>query len=439
MTAVWTRRPDGRRRAWASVIGGSCVQVLISAALTQSYGGYVVTIRQETGWSNTTLASGYALLRLESNLLGPVQGWITDRWGPRRVMTWGIVMLGIGFMLFSRIQTPTQFFAAFVVMAVGTSFAGWTTLAVSIVRMFRTGRSLPMSVAKFGMGLGGLASPLVLGMMAVYGWRTTAFATGVAILVLGVPVTRLIEGGGRHVPQPALPAAEVALPDESPVDAVVATPPEVSFSVREALRTRAFWMLSLVHSCAVMVVAALLVHLVPFLTTTLDYSLGAASIVVAGLTAAQMAGTVVGGVLGDRLNRRRILATTMFMHGGGLLVLTYAVDVWMVVLFVLAHGLAWGIRAPLQQSLRADYFGAASFGAILGFSSLLVMIGNSGGPVLEGFTVDQTGSYRPGFTLMALIAICGSAFFLLARPPHQLHPAGQPGPADDHPEEMRTP
>ena len=76
--------------------------------------------------------------------------------------------------------------------------------------------------------------------------------------------------------------------------------------------------------------------------------------------------------------------------GGGLLVLTYAVDVWMVVLFVLAHGLAWGIRAPLQQSLRADYFGAASFGAILGFSSLLVMIGNSGGPVLEGFTVDQT-------------------------------------------------
>ena len=176
-------------------------------------------------------------------------------------------------------------------------------------------------------------------------------------------------------------------------------------------------MLSLGHSCAVLVVVAILVHLVPFLTSELGYGLGAASLVVAGMTAAQMVGTLVGGYFGDRYNRRWILTGTMFMHGSGVLFLTYAVDLLMVIAFILLHGLAWGIRAPLQHSLRADYFGAASFGTILGLSSLLVMIGNSGGPLLSGYLVDRTGGFQVGFTAIAVVAICGSVFFYLARPP----------------------
>lgn len=403
------------------------MQVLISAVLTQSYGGYVMLLRSEFGWSNTMLSSGYAMLRFESNLLGPAQGWITDRFGPRRVMTAGVVMLGLGFVLFSRIDSPLEFFGAFVVIAVGASFCGWTTLAVAIVRIFPTGRSWPMSVAKFGMGVGGLAAPLVLGALAAYGWRTTALVSGIVVLVAGLSIMPLIQGSGRHVVAQAPPspdAAEtVSRPDGETHGArqdIRHPDPgaaEVNFSARQALRTRAFWMLSLGHTCAVLVVAALLVHLVPFLMTELGYSLGGAGLVVAGLTAAQMVGTMLGGLFGDRLNRRRILTATMFMHGGGVLFLTYAQNATMVIVFVVMHGLAWGIRAPLQQSLRADYFGAASFGTILGFSSLLVMIGSTGGPLLSGYLVDRTGGYRIGFTAMALVAIAGSIFFFSARRP----------------------
>ena len=240
--------------------------------------------------------------------------------------------------------------------------------------------------------------------MAAFGWRTTAVITGVVVLVVGLAVAQLIDGKGRFV-------------DTQTGSDGTAAPAAVSFTAREALRIRAFWMLSLGHSCAVLVVAAILVHLVPFLTSELGYGLRAASLVVAGMTAAQMAGTLVGGYFGDRYNRRWILTVTMFMHGTGVLFLTYAVDLLMVIAFLLLHGLAWGIRAPLQHSLRADYFGAASFGTILGLSSLLVMIGNSGGPLMSGYLVVRTGGFQVGFTAIAVIAICGSVFFLLATPP----------------------
>ena len=170
------------------------MQVLISAVLTQAFGGYVVLLRREFGWSNTLLAGAYAMLRLESNLLGPIQGWFTDRIGPRRVMMVGIVMLGGGFILLSRIDSPLEFYLAFVVIAVGSSFAGWTTLAVAIVRIFPVNRSWPMAVAKFGMGAGGLLAPIVLGMLAAFGWRTTAVITGVVVLVVGLAVAQLIDG-----------------------------------------------------------------------------------------------------------------------------------------------------------------------------------------------------------------------------------------------------
>ena len=101
----------------------------------------------------------------------------------------------------------------------------------------------------------------------------------------------------------------------------------------------------------------------------------------------------------------------------GLLMLTYAVNDLMIWLFVPLHGLAWGLRGPLMQSMRADYFGPTNFGTIMGFSSMIVMLGMITGPLLAGFLADQTGAYTTGFTVLALAAGLGSIFFYLATPP----------------------
>jgi MFS family permease len=86
----------------------------------------------------------------------------------------------------------------------------------------------------------------------------------------------------------------------------------------------------------------------------------------------------------------------------------------MVVAFAVLHGLAWGIRGPLMGALRADYFGSAAFGTISGFSSVILMFGMMGGPVIAGTLADRTGTYRLGFMLLAGLA---SVFFALATRP----------------------
>src|SRR5688572_17440963 len=90
---------------WWMVVSGFGVQLLLSAVLSQSYGAYVVLLRQDFGWSKTAVASGYSLLRLESGLLGPIEGWLIDRFGPRAVMRIGMVLFAAGLMFFSQINS----------------------------------------------------------------------------------------------------------------------------------------------------------------------------------------------------------------------------------------------------------------------------------------------------------------------------------------------
>jgi MFS family permease len=117
------------------------------------------------------------------------------------------------------------------------------------------------------------------------------------------------------------------------------------------------------------------------------------------------------------MSKRLLCAGAMVGHMAGLLLLTLATSPVLVWVFVVLHGSAWGIRGPLVNGLRADYFGSTSFARIMGISSLIVMVGMTGGPLLAGALADATGSYRTGFTALALMAGAGMIFFILATPP----------------------
>ena len=89
----------------------------------------------------------------------------------------------------------------------------------------------------------------------------------------------------------------------------------------------------------------------------------------------------------------------------------------MLVAFAVLHGSAWGLRGPFMAAMRGDYFGRRQIGMIIGLSSLVVVIGQIGGPMVAGVLADMTGNYRTGFTVLALLAGSGSLFFLLLKRP----------------------
>ena len=181
---------------WWIVAAGAGVQFLQSALLGQAYGAYVVLLRDEFGWSKTLLSGASALREAESGITGPFQGWLLDSFGPRRVARSGVFILAIGFMLFSRINSPLTFYAAFFTMSLGASLMGFMTITFTVVQWFERRRATALSMTTAGFALGGMAVPLLVLVLEAWGWRATAFASGVAVLVVGLPLTQLL----RHRP-----------------------------------------------------------------------------------------------------------------------------------------------------------------------------------------------------------------------------------------------
>ena len=211
------------------------------------------------------------------------------------------------------------------------------------------------------------------------------------------------------------PAPE-APPRRAPGSGPVVIPASEDFSTTEALRSPTFWFISIGHGAAVLIIGAFMVHLVLHLEN-LGYSAFISSLIVLMMTAFQLVGQIGGGYLGDRLNKRVMLAGCMVGHVVALLLVTYAVGFWMIALFAIVNGIAWGTRGPMQQALRADYFGRRDFGKIMGFSSLIVMFGMMSGPIIAGAMADAFGDYERGFTVLAVIAGLGTIFFAMAGPP----------------------
>ena len=397
---------------WRMVAAGCGIQFLQSALLLQAFGAYFAVLAEELGWSKTALSGAAALQPMEAAVFGPVLGWIVDRFGPKGMIRAGIVIFGVGFMLLSQIDSLVEFYAAFAVISLGSSLCGYFPINVAVIHWFEKFRARALSTLGLGMAFGGMVVPVVAWSMQSYGWRATAFASGVLIMLAGWPLAMVF----RRRPADMGETVD-GLPPAAAGDEHIEAIEQREYSAREALRTRAFWLLSIGHGLALLIVYAVNVHAIAHMKEGMGYSIAQAALVITLMTVAQVGGVMVGWAIGDHFKKRVIAAACMLMHAVGLLMLTYATGLAMLVAFALLHGGAWGLRGPLMQAMRADYFGRRSIGMILGLSSLIVVIGQIGGPMLAGVLADITGNYRVGFTVLALLAALGSLFFLLARRP----------------------
>lgn len=401
---------------WRIARAGLLIQMLISGLVFNAFSLFAAQLQGEFGWSNSVFGSAFALNRAESGLLGPLQGWMTDKFGPRKIIRLGAVIMAAGFLAFSMIGTVVGFYLSYLLIAIGSSLAGFLTITVAIVHWFEKKRARALAFTSMGFAIGGVLAFGIGVLMDEIGWRRTAQLAAVVTLVLILGLSRLFE---RKPSDVGLHPDGIHPDDvEETTDNGANPPPSaVHFTAGEAIRTRAFWFLSLGHASALLVVGASMAHLAIFLED--ETRLGSLHIafVIGALPGMMGVGQLIGGYFGDIYDKRVLVTIAMLGHGVGLIVLALAESVAMIWLFVLFHGLAGGVRGPLQQALRADYFGATDFGKIMGFSSLIIMMGMMIGPITAGLIADQTGSFRLAFAILGVAAGSGGFWFWFARPP----------------------
>jgi MFS family permease len=386
---------------------------LQNAAFGFTFGAYLLEIEEHFGWNKFTISMAFAVSQLLGGLLAPGQGWMIDRFGPRGVLRFGVVLFGLAFMLLSVIEDLWLFYVAVLALGVGSSLSGYLTLHTAVTVWFHKKRALALGISTTGLGLGGLLATIAAWSLVTHGWRATALGSGIVVLAIGLPLCQLLftrprDYGLRPDGAPAStggPApAQVSL-DEAP-----------SFTVREAMRDRSFWLVSAGHGMALVSVFAIIVHLVPHLVQDRGWSSTEAQAMFIPLTATSVVGQLMGGYLGDRYSKTNISALCMLGHSGALLMLAFGEGA-LVTPAVALQGLAWGTRGPLMTAIRADFFGIRNYATIMGYSLVVVMVGTLIGPSFAGAMSDHFGDYSAAFAIVGAATGVSGIFFLLARKP----------------------
>jgi MFS family permease len=402
-------------RGWWVVSGAMVAQALQAALFHGAFGVYAPFWMAEFGWSRTTISLIHSLQRTESGLLGPVNGWLIHRFGPQRLTVIGLGLMGASMVALGFTTGFGTFIAAFLVMAIGASFCGILSLMTIIVNWFERRRATAMALVGLGMSIGGLSAPLLAWLIDSYGWRGVSTGSGILMLALTLPLGRLLisepEAVGLH------PDGDKA-PHRHAHAQPAAAAEQAGASARGALRSRAFWLMSIGHSNALAIVSAVSVHFIIFAQEVIHMQITTAAVLIMLMTIFSMIGQAAGGVLGDRLDKRWVAGTGMLLHTAAMAALTLMPTLTGAAAAAVLHGLGWGIRGPLMSAMRADYFGRAAFAMVMGFSSLIITVGSVLGPLVVGILADSSGGYAWGFGLLTIIGLLGAAaFFMLEKPP----------------------
>ena len=378
------------------------------------------------------MSMAFALTRIEGGVMGPIEGYLTDRLGTRRMVFYGLLVLGAGFLFFWRVQHLWMFYAAFMVMSLGHSLGGWVPVTTVLNNWFDRHRAKAMGWSNTVSRLGGLLLVPALAFAIDpdqdrLGWELAALSLGIFTLLIAWPLSQLIRDRPEdygELPDGDLPASSPVIPIEHGAPNPPANEPKprtIDFTATQALRTPAFWFISLGHGFTSMVIIAIMAHL-GLLMKDQGFDVQTTGWVISVYSGVSMASQVFGGYVGDRIPLRIAIFIFTTIQAAAVLLLTAATTISMVYLFAVLFGIGFGGRNPLTTAIRGDYFGRASFGKILGISTVpmnfLLLIA----PPLAGYMRDVQGTYTMAFNLLAALSFFGGFLFLMARKP-ELSPA----------------
>ena len=164
----------------------------MATTVFQGIGTFFVALERAFGWNRTTLSGAFSLSRAEGALLGQVEGFLVDRLGTRRMVVVGYLIMGAGFIYYSRIQEVWQFYVAYLAISLGSGIGGWIPMVTLVNNWFVRRRAIAMSVAVSGIQLGGFLVPLMAWGIESHGFRVTTLGIGATLLAVTIPLSRFI-------------------------------------------------------------------------------------------------------------------------------------------------------------------------------------------------------------------------------------------------------
>lgn len=388
------------------MIVGACFSIqAIGVGVYVSYGVFFNPLMTEFGWPRSVISGSSAAAFFISGLFAVYVGRLNDRIGPRVIVSAAALLMGIGCMLMSRMDTILELYLYFgLVFGIGLSSIDVIPLT-TIARWFPEKRGTMTGIVKVGTGAGQFLFPLLTSfLISGFGWRNAGMMLGAIALIFLMAIAQFLKK------EPAVPVYTVlAAPGR------ILRPPDGNLSFAEASRTYQLWLLCIMNLTIVSCLMSIIVHIVPH-GRDIGISAHKAAGILSVIGGISMGGRFIIGMVIDRIGGKRTMILALLLLLISLLWLQTADSLWKLYVFAGIYGLAHGGFFTVISPIVAELFGTASHGALFGLVVFFGTTGGAAGPILTGFLFDGTGSYSLPFRLFLGVSALGLLMLSLLKP-----------------------
>jgi MFS family permease len=408
---------------WVVVATAFCV-ALVAYGVQYSFGIFLNPLREDFGWSVALVSGAASLFMFSRGALAILTGWATDRYGPRIIVAIGGFFLGLGLILTSQISAAWQLYIFYGLMAGFGLSVAFAPLVATTSRWFVSKRGLAIGIVLAGIGMGTVVmSPLARYLIATYGWSRSYIIIGLLAWIIVIPGALLLRRSPEEKGLLPLGKAEAIAGDDR--NSSIAekgdslTPKRAGFSLKDAVHTKAFWLLLAMIIFWSICVQMIMIHIYPH-ATDLNIPEVVAANFMSLIGVFSIIGRLAMGAISDRLGGRLTLAICLVLQALAMFWLLRATDIWMLYLFAAAFGFAYGGCVPQLPVIAGEIFELKSIGTIVGVQMLGVAIGGAIGPLLGGRMFDVTGTYYLAFIISGVCTILALILLAFIRVPRKV-------------------
>jgi len=412
---------------WYIVAAITFIGAIIGGTTTMGTTALVNPIAATMGWSYAQISLAMTLRGVESGVMNPFVGVMADRWPARRLVLIGIIITGIGIFFLSQVGNLPMFYASFIIMGIGGSLSLQVVPMTVIARWFKTNSGKAYGVMAAGLAGGGFLIPVVTLMIDTYGWRPFLVGLAVVVLVIGIPLSFVFRDQPKDYSPLPDGKSQAGLDNSRRLSAQdVSKGTDVSMTVREAIKTRAFWTVGIAFMLQVAGGSAVLLHIMPYLVS-LEIERSTASMIAMIISIVSIPSRFTFGWLSDIFKKSYVAATAIASTGIGLFFFSNieANSLWIIAGFVIFYGFGRGAQITVMPPIIREYFGPGNFGTIFGLTSIFITLGVITTPPLAGWLFDTRGAYDPIWLIFSGVSMLAAVLMLtLPRAYRKPKPAG---------------
>ena len=390
-----------------------------SATIVSGFTAFFSPLIEEFNWSYAAISLAASIRVFELGLMDFVVGFILDKFGSRKVVFTGCVLIGLGFIMLGNINSLVMFYLVIAVICIGESGLSPVFVTYTMSQWFQKRLGLALGIAMAGYGAGGFVLPATVYLLDSVGWRDTFILFGVTAFVLGIILVVFLRNSPQDIgttPDGSPEDEIMGISDNSRMSDTKSDAPQRDYSLKEVLAQRSFWILIYLSATGTFSVTMVLTHVMPYLED-LGYIRSLAGIVAMMIPVMSIAGRLGAGWVSDFIGSKSVLIVGVICQIIGIFLFLNAQLAYLLIPFVILFGIAWGGNVVIRLKILRNHYGKGQIGSITGAFVSFSMIVSFFGPWLAGLVFDTVGSYNIAWIVNIALLIVGIPMLLVLKNP----------------------